>query len=78
MKLSSKQQLFLFRVLQETISHFITDEISITYKKRVKVLNDIMCQQGDTPIEETEQLTITYCPFCGKKLSPLTHKQNMM
>ena len=24
-------------------------------------------------IDMTEQLTITHCPFCGKKLLPLTH-----
>lgn len=31
------------------------------------------------PLDDmTEQLTITHCPFCGKKLSPLTHKQNIM
>ena len=47
MKMSAKQQLFLFRLLQDSISKNITEELSITYAERKVMLDTIIDQQSD-------------------------------
>lgn len=47
MKISAKQQLFLFRVLQDTVSKHLTDELSITYAERLAMLDTLVNQQDN-------------------------------
>lgn len=47
MKMSAKQQLFLFRLLQDSISKNITEQLSITYGERKVMLDTIIDQQSD-------------------------------
>lgn len=54
MKMSAQQQLFLFRLLQDSISKDsfrIRTNLSIPYKERVAMLNTIINQQDDKLVE---------------------------
>lgn len=51
MIISEKQILFLFHLLQDTLSKNIVGYLSTTAECRAKILNDIMDQQSDNLLE---------------------------
>lgn len=51
MKISEKQLLFLFHLLQDTLSKNIIGYLSTTPEARVQILNDIINQQDETLFE---------------------------
>ena len=54
MILTDKQAHFLVHLLQDTLKITVVGYLSTTMKDRLAILNEIMNQQSDTPIQLTD------------------------